>query len=57
MIVVHDMDDRIEALNQIQKRFFQVEDAFAGIYFEQIVLHISQIDPELLKKTETIIQN
>ena len=56
IIIIHDMDDRVDALTQLQKRFFQVENAFSGIYFEQIVLHISQVDPLILKNAEVILQ-
>lgn len=57
VITIHELDNRVEALNQLQKRFFLVEDAFAGIYFEQVVIPISQLEPLILKNAEIIIQN
>jgi len=56
LLFIHELDNRIEALNQIQKRFFQIEDAFSGIYFEHVVLHISQLEPEILKNIKTVLQ-
>lgn len=56
IIIIHDFDNRIEALDITQKCLFQMEDAFTEIYFEPTILHISEVDSELLRDVKTILQ-
>lgn len=56
VMIVHESDDKVEALNQIEKRLSTLEEAFPDIYFEPWVLHISEINAEHLKNMKTVMQ-
>jgi len=48
--IIHSNDDRIQAINQSEKIFEEIEDAFPDLNIEFMVLHKSEIiDPSALK--------
>ncbi|NIP62003.1 MAG: hypothetical protein GWN01_08985 [Nitrosopumilaceae archaeon] len=54
--IIHNFEDTIDAIKETQKYISKLEEAFPGIYFEPWILHTSEVRPEHLEKSKTLIQ-
>ena len=54
LTVIHNMKDRVEALESTHKKFLSVESAFSDVDFEMILLHKDEIQPDHLMGTKPI---
>ncbi|MCY4490560.1 MAG: hypothetical protein OXC46_03735 [Thaumarchaeota archaeon] len=45
MIIIHNLDDRVKALELIQEKLIAMEDVFARTSFQLLLLHVSEVQP------------
>ena len=55
MIIIHELDDRVKALDLTQDKQMDVERAFKSMSFQMLLLHVSEVRPDHLLGTKQII--
>ena len=56
LTVIHAMEDKVNALESIYKKFLRVENAFSDVRFEMTLLHTDEIQPDHLMGTKSVFQ-
>lgn len=56
ILFVHDLDDRVAAMDELVKVVTELEDCFPDIYFETMILHESEISPYMLHDKKLVFQ-
>ncbi len=57
LIVIHNMENRVKALQLIRKKFLDIENAFSDVDFQQVLLHRNEVQPDHLMGTKPIFQS
>ena len=48
MIIIHNLDDRVKALELTQEKIIGIENVFPSTPFQMLLLHVSEVQPEHL---------
>jgi len=56
LIIIHSIEDRAEALNQIEEKILEIEQILPNMDLEPWILHLSEVDPHHAIGAKTILE-
>lgn len=56
LIIIHNLEDKAEALNQIEEKILEIEQILPNMDFEPWILHLSEVEPHHTIGAKTILE-